>query len=57
MANQMRIELFTKDNYDSWCMQEEALMTKNDTWKYASGEIKKPTVIEGDAQSETASKA
>jgi len=32
-------------------------MTKNDSWKYASGEIKKPVVIEGDVQSETALKA
>ncbi|RLU19027.1 hypothetical protein DMN91_009385 [Ooceraea biroi] len=51
-ANQVRIEALTKDNYDSWCMQIEALMTKNDTWKYASGELLPPTVVEGDAREE-----
>ncbi|KMQ84505.1 retrovirus-related pol polyprotein from transposon tnt 1-94, partial [Lasius niger] len=35
----MRIELLTKDNYDSWSMQVEALMTKNGTWKYTSGDL------------------
>lgn len=54
MANQVRIEALTKDNYDSWSMQVEALMTKNDTWKYANGEIKQQTLIEGNIQSETA---
>ncbi|EZA59599.1 hypothetical protein X777_17028 [Ooceraea biroi] len=33
-------------------MQIEALMTKNDTWKYASGELLPPTVVEGDAREE-----
>jgi len=56
MANQVRIESLAKDNYDSWCMQVEALMTKNDSWKYASGEVKQPVVIEGDVQSENALK-
>lgn len=56
MANQVRIEALTKDNYDSWSMQVEALMIKNDTWKYANGEVKQPTLIEGDIQSETAVK-
>lgn len=52
MSNQVRIEALTKDNYDSWCMQVEALMTKNDTWKYASGELKPPEFVEGDARSD-----
>jgi len=29
-------------------------MTKNDTWKYVSGESKPPTLVEGDSQSEAA---
>lgn len=57
MANQVRIETLTKDYYDSWSMQVEALMTKNDTWKYASGEAKPPVLVEGDAQSEATMRA
>lgn len=43
MSHTVRIELLNKDNYDSWSMQVEALMVKNDTWKYASGEYPIPT--------------
>lgn len=52
MANQVRIEPLTKDNYDSWSMQVEALMTKNGTWKYTNGEVTQPVLTAGDAQSE-----
>lgn len=38
----MRIELLTKENYETWKIQVEALLTKNGTWPYVSGEIAKP---------------
>lgn len=41
--NSTRIEILTKDNYDSWCVQAEALLVKSDGWGYANGTIKKPT--------------
>jgi len=41
--------MLTKDNYDSWSMQVEALMTKNGTWKYASGELPAPVAAADDA--------
>ena len=40
-----RIELFTKDNYDTWKMQVEALLTKNELWCYVSGEKVKPKIV------------
>ncbi|XP_049316543.1 uncharacterized protein LOC125779311 [Bactrocera dorsalis] len=32
-----RIELLSKDNFDTWSMQVEALLTKNDLWEYVNG--------------------
>lgn len=37
-----RIELLSKDNYDTWRMQVEALLTKDDLWEYISRERVKP---------------
>lgn len=36
--NSTRLETLTKDNYDTWMIQVEALLVKNDTWSYVSGE-------------------
>lgn len=33
-----RIEPLSKDNYETWKMQVEALLIKNDLWEYVSGE-------------------
>ena len=41
----MRIEALNKDNYDTWKLQMQALLVKNDAWTYVSGECVKP---EGD---------
>ncbi|KMQ86259.1 retrovirus-related gag-pol polyprotein [Lasius niger] len=51
-ANLTRIETLSKENYDTWKMQMEALLIKNDAWAYVNGEYKKPPLIEGDANSE-----
>jgi len=45
----VRIELLTKENYDTWKMQVEALLTKNDLWEYVSGENVLPAPVVGDA--------
>lgn len=37
-----RIELLSKDNYDTWSMQVEALLIKNDVWDYVNGINVKP---------------
>lgn len=42
--NSTRLELLSKDNYDTWRIQAEALLIKNDTWGYVSGEKSKPVV-------------
>ena len=46
-----RIELLTKENFDTWQIQVEALLTKNDTWGYVSGELPAPSVTAGDPSS------
>ena len=49
-ANSIRptfVELLTKDNFDTWKMQVEALLMKNDALKYVSGERVKPEVHVG----------
>lgn len=38
IGSSTRIELLSKDNYDTWCIQAEALLIKNDGWEYASGQ-------------------
>lgn len=42
--NITRIEPLTRHNYDTWKIQAEALLIKNDEWIYASEECIKPTV-------------
>ena len=48
-----RIELLTKQNYDSWRIHAEALLVKSELWEYVSGEkpipggdITQPAVLE-----------
>ena len=36
------LELLSKDNYDSWRLQMEALFVKMDAWPYVEGAILKP---------------
>ncbi|KAK2577097.1 hypothetical protein KPH14_006264, partial [Odynerus spinipes] len=55
-SSAVRIELLNKDNYDTWKIQMEALLVKNDAWAYVSGKTTKPTLIAGDASSEAAIK-
>jgi hypothetical protein len=45
-ASVSRMELLCKDNYDTWKMQMEALLIKNDAWDYANGVCVKPTAAE-----------
>lgn len=44
----IRIEVLTHENYDTWKLQMQALLTKNDAWMYVSGELPRPEVIKGD---------
>ena len=41
-AHATRIELLTKDNYDTWSVQVQALLIKNDAWGYVNGTKVKP---------------
>ena len=41
-----RIESWKKDNYDTWAMQMEALLVKNDAWDYVNEICVKPPETE-----------
>lgn len=52
----IRIETLHKENYDTWKIQMEALLVKNDAWAYVNGTNERPNLIVGDAASEAALK-
>jgi hypothetical protein len=53
-TNSTRFEILNKSNYDTWKIQVEALLIKNDTWSCVSGEKPKPQVTgEGEARAVT----
>jgi hypothetical protein len=53
-TNSTRFEMLNKSNYDTWKIQVEALLIKNDTWSYVSGEKPKPQITgEGKARAVT----
>lgn len=39
----VRIDPLSKENYESWKLQAEAILIKNDLWKYTNGTLPKPT--------------
>lgn len=45
------IELLTKTNYDTWCLQAQAVLIKNDYWDIVSGEKKLPPASDGASRS------
>ena len=49
MMNPVKVELLTKDNYDTWRMQIEAVLIKGDLWEYVSGECSLPQPTESSA--------
>lgn len=52
-ASTVRIEPLNKENYDTWRIQMEALLVKNDLWGYANGTKVKPEIIPADPISRT----
>ena len=52
-----RIETLGKDNFDTWKLQVEALLVKNDAWEHVSGEKVRPTATTGNEAPEAAAKA
>ncbi|GBN82112.1 hypothetical protein AVEN_509-1 [Araneus ventricosus] len=53
MACIIAIGKLSKDNYDSWKLQIEAILVKNDHWNFVTGAEQKPEV-NGDADNATA---
>lgn len=51
-VSSIRIQYLTKENYDTWKIQVEALLIKQDTWNYVSGDKPEPEIKEGDTASE-----
>jgi len=56
IVNSTRIELLTKHNYNTWRIQVEALLVKNDSWLYVNGDIPK-LVVTGTDETFAASQA
>ncbi|KMQ88472.1 retrovirus-related gag-pol polyprotein [Lasius niger] len=52
-SSNVRIELLNKENFDTWKIQMEALLVKNDAWSYVNGETVKPEIVVGDEASAT----
>lgn len=50
-SSSVRIELLSKKNFDTWKIQIEALLIKNDAWIYVNGDTVKPELIAGDERS------
>jgi len=50
----VQIEPLNRDNFDTWKIQMEALLVKNDSWGYVTGEIPKPEVSIHDVNRATA---
>ena len=44
-----RIETLNKENYDTWKLQMQAVLVKNDAWAYVSGILVRPTHVTGEA--------
>lgn len=43
MSGLTRIECLGKDNYETWRIQAECLLVKNDGWLYVNGKLPKPS--------------
>jgi len=56
MTNQgwARIELLSKDNFDTWKLQVRAVLIKNDVWEHVNGTNRRPTIVTGNIESEAA---
>lgn len=55
--NSTRLETLTNDNYDTWVIQVEALLVKNDNWCYVSDQRPYPTGATNDAAVQASIKA
>lgn len=55
-SNFTRIETLHRDNYDTWKLQMQAVLMRNDAWEYVSGECVKPTLEAGNTISAEAVK-
>ena len=51
------IELLTKENYKTWCIETEALLVKNGTWGYVTGSKPKPAITGSNDAEKVASQA
>jgi len=52
-----RIELLSKDNFDTWKLQVRAVLIKNDVWDFVNGTKPKPEIIAGNDASTAAATA
>lgn len=48
----VRIETLNRENYDTWKIQMEALLTKTEKWTYVNGKTEKPPATPGNKEEE-----
>lgn len=48
----MRIEQLNRENYDTWKIQMQAILVKNEAWEFVNGQRPKPEIIDDNARSQ-----
>ena len=54
--NSTRLEVLSKDNFDTWRIHAQALLIKNDMWEYVSGKHIRPELTPNPTALETATR-
>ncbi|KRY46237.1 hypothetical protein T03_12930 [Trichinella britovi] len=48
MNTTVKIELLGKENYDTWKLQAQAILVKNDLWEFVNGTKRRPKIAKAD---------
>ncbi|KRX56900.1 Retrovirus-related Pol polyprotein from transposon TNT 1-94 [Trichinella sp. T9] len=51
MNTTVKIELLGKENYDTWKLQAQAILVKNDLWEFVNGTKRRPKIVKDDESS------
>ncbi|KRY09156.1 hypothetical protein T01_8792, partial [Trichinella spiralis] len=51
MNTTVKIELLGKENYDTWKLQAQAVLVKNDLWEFVNGTKRRPKIVKDDESS------
>ncbi|KRX69779.1 Retrovirus-related Pol polyprotein from transposon TNT 1-94 [Trichinella sp. T6] len=51
MNTTVKIELLGKENYDTWKLQAQAILVKNDLWEFVNSTKRRPKIVKDDESS------